>query len=87
MRMAPTEPTSDTHVWQVGPLSPGSGDAFHVVVRLGSQSETGPVLTNLVRIGTTLPDPISANNESQWATSAGPGKIYLPLVFKGPAQP
>lgn len=72
------------HTWQVGRLPGGVGGAFHLVVQLGSLEQTGPVATNVVRIGGHSPDPLPANNEGRWSIAVleGKGFLYLPLVLK-----
>jgi uncharacterized repeat protein (TIGR01451 family) len=84
-----TEPTSGTHVWQVGQVTAGHGDTFYVVVKLGSSSEVSAVVTNTVLIGADSPDADPTNDESEQTTRAveSLSRIYLPLVFKSYSQP
>jgi uncharacterized repeat protein (TIGR01451 family) len=77
------EPVTGTHVWQVGPVSPGGGSvSFHVVAKVGSSTQVSLLITNTVRIGATSPDRSLANNERKHTTSLPETWLYLPLVFR-----
>jgi uncharacterized repeat protein (TIGR01451 family) len=79
-----TTPLAGTYVWQAGDLAPGQRGTFHLVVEVGTLAETGPEVTNLLRIGSDSPDVVPANDESPWLTSIHQGNtyVYLPVVFK-----